>query len=288
MKFHRKLLQSAGVRNLDTDPTVLARMDKVTDDPKVRERLHEWLAGRFEEHRRLVIKDPRMVWFRDVWVDVAGDFDVVPRFVVMLRHPSEVSSSRSKYFNAREVTGVAGWINVALMTEQLTAGSPRALVRYPNLTSDWRTELTRMRDQLGLHLDPAPEQSPHPVDDFIDPSLRRMRPGWENVSVPGYLTDLGDRTFDALGEIADHGESSEASGKLAELRAEYSQVHEDGLAMVNASVERIREQTQRRAAKRARKQVRKKVQSGGGPSPTAESSDSQAPVGGANESNPKG
>lgn len=260
VNFHRNLLRRTGVRTLDTDPTILERMDKVAADDKVRDELRTWLSERLDKHEHLVIKDPRMVWFSALWVSVAQELGVDPAFVVMLRHPSEVSSSRSEYYNAREVTGVAGWINVALMTEKLTSGSPRSLVHYPNLTSDWRTELIRMREQLGLRLDPAPEERPHPIDDFIDPKLRRMKPGWENISVPRHLQELGDRTFDALGSIADHGDSEETSAELEKIREEYAVVHEDALALVNASVKRMREETARKATRRARAKAREKAQ----------------------------
>lgn len=260
VNFHRDLLRKTGVRTLDTDPTVLTRMDAVAADPKIRRQLRTWLEGRLEKNERLVIKDPRMVWFSALWVSVAQELGHDPGFVVMLRHPSEVSSSRSEYYNAREVTGVAGWINVALMTEQLTAGSPRSLVHYPNLTADWRPELIRTRERLGLTLEPAPEQQPHPIDDFIDPKLRRMKAGWENIAVPEHLQVLGDRTFDALGSIADHGDSPEVSAQLEQIRADYAVVHEDALALVNASVKRMREDVARKAAKRARTKARERFE----------------------------
>lgn len=260
VNFHRDLLRKTGVRTLDTDPTVIERMEAVAADEEVREKLRTWLDARLAKHERLVIKDPRMVWFSSLWVSVAQELGQDPGFVIMLRHPSEVSSSRSEYYNAREVTGVAGWINVALMTEQLTAGSPRSLVHYPNLTADWRPELIRTRERLGLVLEPAPEQTPHPVDDFIDPKLRRMKPGWENIVVPTYLQELGDRTFDALGAIADHGDSAETSATLDQIRADYAVVHEDALALVNASVKRMREDVSRKAARRARAKTREKLQ----------------------------
>jgi hypothetical protein len=158
VNFHRRLVRSVGLRPLDQDPEAMRRLEGVLGDQKIRDELHDWLARRLERNGRLVIKDPRMVWFRDLWVDAATRLDVDPRFVIMLRHPSEVSSSRSQFYNSDQVAAVAGWINVALMTERLTAGSPRALVHYPQLTADWRTELTRLRDDLGLILDPPPEQ----------------------------------------------------------------------------------------------------------------------------------
>ena len=95
--FHMELLQSVRVRNLDSDPDAPDAMAPVLGDAKVRAELRTWLEERLSEHERLVIKDPRLVWFRDLWVDVAGDFGQEPGFVLMLRHPSEVSSSRSEY-----------------------------------------------------------------------------------------------------------------------------------------------------------------------------------------------
>lgn len=261
VNFHRQLLQRTGVRTLDTDPQVLERLSGALSEEKNRDEVRDWLAPRLEQHGRLVIKDPRMVWFRDLWVAAAQDLGVDPRFVVMLRHPAEVSASRSNYYDADEIPAVAGWINVALMTEQLTAGSPRRFVHYPNLTADWRTELARLRDDLGLVLDPAPEERPHPVDEFIDPKLRRMKPGWEDSSVPPYLQELGDRTFDVLGDLAEHGDSAAADDlaeRLQALRAEYSRIHSDALALVAPTLKRVREDTTRKVRRRVLAQAAKR------------------------------
>lgn len=256
VNFHRKLLTKVDVRTLDTDPAAFERMATVTGDPAVREELAGWLTGQLQSGDRLVIKDPRLVWFRDLWVDVARDAGVEPGFVMMLRHPSEVSSSRSEYYNAGEVTGVAGWVNVALMTERLTSGSPRALVLYPELTAEWRTQLARVRDQLGIVLDPDTDQRPHPVDEFIDPGLRRMREGWTGSHVPGFLRELGDRTFDALAALAGDQPATQTTPALEGLAQEYAQLHEDCLAIVKARTSRSRVQAARKAARRARAEAR--------------------------------
>jgi hypothetical protein len=257
--FHRRMLGRTGVRTLDTDPTAFERMAKVTGDPKVQATLTRWLGERLEKNPRLVIKDPRLVWFRDLWVHAAREHGVDPQFVMMLRHPSEVSSSRSEYYNIREVTGVAGWINVALVSEQLTHGLPRALVHYPNLTADWRAEMVRLRDGLGLPLDPDPEQKPHPVDDFIDPKLRRMKPGWEGIEVPSYLQELGERVFDVLSVIADQGDAADVADDLAAVRADYATCHDDALALVASHTKRARDDVRRKATKRARAKALKQT-----------------------------
>jgi hypothetical protein len=255
VNWHKALLQRADVRTLDADPDAYDRMAEVLSDPEVRTELRTWLEERLAEHPRLVIKDPRLVWFRDLWVDVARDLGQDPGFVFMLRHPSEVSSSRSEYYDAREVTAVAGWINVALMTERLTQGSPRALVHYPRLTADWRTEAARVRDLLGLELDPAPDVTPHPVDDFIDPTLRRRQPGWEDSQVPAFLQDLGENAFQALSDLADQGDSADRAARLDAVRDAYRTLHQDALDLTRPHAMRDRAAAVAEARRKLRAQA---------------------------------
>jgi hypothetical protein len=256
VNFHRDLLRRIDVRTLDADPDALARLAPVLGESKVRDELRSWLGERLSEHQRLVIKDPRLVWFRDLWVDVAAELGHEPGFVLMLRHPSEVSSSRVEYYDSREVTAVAGWINVALMTEQLTQGSPRALVQYPELMADWRKQANRVRDLLGLQLDPAPDVSPHPVDSFIDLTLRRRLPGWDGSPVPLFLQELGEATFRTLGEVADDGDSPERAARLDELREEYRTLHSDALDLARAHIMRDRSASVREARRKAKAHAR--------------------------------
>ena len=265
VNFHRSLLRRADVRTLDGDPDAMDRMKGVLEDPEVHAKLRTWLETELGEHERLVIKDPRLVWFRELWGDVAGELGHEPGFVFMLRHPSEVSSSRSEYYDAREVTAVAGWINVSLMTERLTQGTPRALVHYPTLTADWRTEVVRVRDLLGLSLEPAPDVTPHPVDDFIDPSLRRRQPGWALSSVPLFLQEIGEATFQALGDVADHGDSPERSARLDELREEFRTLHSDALDLVRAHTTRARTEAVQEARRKARSNALARAQKTGDP-----------------------
>jgi hypothetical protein len=253
LNFHLDLLERAGVRTLDADPDAMDFMAPVLADDSVRDRLRQWLSGRLEKHDRLVIKDPRLVWFRDLWLDTARELGEEPGCVIMLRHPSEVASSRSEFYDSRVVSAVAGWINVALMTEQLTRSVPRLLVRYPSLTADWRSQAVRVREGLGLRLDPAPEVTPHPVDQFIDPTLRRREAGWDEVPIPGFLRELGDATFAALGELADHGESGEHATRLDQLRREYDALHAGALDLVRNHVVRARRQALERAGLRNQK-----------------------------------
>lgn len=267
VNLHRRLLEGNHVANLDASPDALERMSQVTAAPAVREELRVWLAERLEEQPRLVVKDPRTVWFRDLWVETARELGVEPAFVTMLRHPAEVSASRQKYYNnpdevrrADEVSRIAGWINVALLAERVTQGSPRAFVRYTDLVSDWRKALGRLGDTIHLDYNPPLDVAEHPVDGFIDPALHRVHVDWADVAVPGALRDLGERAWQALSRLSDEGESDEITAEIGELRAEYAQMTEDALALSRQAIRR----TVVSARRKARRQLRAELTRQGG------------------------
>jgi hypothetical protein len=251
VNFHKRLLKQSGVMTLDPDPRALERVESLTARPEVRDELRTWLAEKWELDERLVIKDPRLTWFQGLWGELAREQGVDPRFVIMIRPPAEVSASRTTYYKARDVGAVGGWINVALMTEQLTSSSPRCVVSYAQLLKDWRAELGRLETQLDIQLDPGPDTHPHENDTFIEPSLRRMSDGWGNVAVPAHLAELADRVHDVLHRMATDGDAAELSAQAAELREEYADTFKAALTLVRSDA--------KRTAARIRKQTATKV-----------------------------
>ncbi|MCA1981619.1 sulfotransferase family protein [Nocardioides nematodiphilus] len=237
--FDKQRLKAANVGTLDRDPAALDALLSSLEGTDSKARLRAWVEEQLATGERLVLKDPRMIWFQPLWAELATELDFDLKFLIMLRHPSEVSSSRSTYYNAEHVRAVTGWINVALMTERLTRGSDRAFVHYPDLLGDWRREFRRVDGLLGLDLEPSLEEHPHPVDGFLDPSLRRMPSGWDGVVVPGWMRDLADRSFDALKAIADSGEPAD-HGVTDALSAEYNETYEAALEMSRSRHSRMR------------------------------------------------
>ena len=94
--FHRTLLDDSHVCSYDTMPDAEERIARATAKPAVRETLRTWLAERLEQQPRLVVKDPRIVWFRELWLETARELGAQPGFVTMVRHPAEVAASRAK------------------------------------------------------------------------------------------------------------------------------------------------------------------------------------------------
>lgn len=259
--LHKELLQAADVRDLDTAPQALERINEVTASPEVRQRLRDWLGERLVTQPRLVIKDPRTVWFHELWASTCGDLGVEPGYVTMLRHPAEVAGSREKYYQKverednrrKQISRIAGWVNVALIAEQVTQGRPRNFVRYNDLVADWRKTLTQVAETQRLELDPAPDASPHPVDDFIDPTLHRVRTEWESVDVPSWLSDLGERTWLALNALVDHGDTDDDKAAVADVRREYAELIDAATALTSHETRRREHVALTRGRRRGRR-----------------------------------
>ena len=225
VNFDKERLRGVRVGTLDPDPGALDFLHRALDRGDAKAVLAPWIVEQLASGRRLVLKDPRLVWFHRLWTELAGELCFDLGFLMMMRHPSEVSASRSAHYDTAHARAVAGWINVALMTERLTRGDRRAVVHYPDLVADWRRELGRVGGLLDLDLQPSIDQRPHPVDKFLDPSLRRQPHGWDGLSVPAWLRDLADRTFTALNTIAGHGEAVDCA-VLDALTEEYAEAYE--------------------------------------------------------------
>jgi hypothetical protein len=244
VRFHNKLTERAGVHIFDSRPQALDQVHR-TITPRDRERLGEFLAEKAAESDQVVVKDPRTVWVQQLWREVAAEHGLAIRYVSMLRHPAEVVGSRTTYYAGHAegrsaeadrkrrryaVFNVARWVNNSLVNERETRGQPRAFVRYTDLLDDWRPVLTTLRDQLGLRYEFSEDH--HPVDDFIDPALRRHTVTWDELDIPGDLQDVAQAVWEALQPLADHGGvDADGSTRLDGLAERYAQVLADAEAI---------------------------------------------------------
>ncbi|MGH3359104.1 MAG: sulfotransferase family protein [Nocardioidaceae bacterium] len=261
--FHNRLLDRAAVRTLDQSPDARARAERIGAKPGVRKKLHSWLGEALEQAPQLIIKDPRTTWFSQLWVEIAGEHGISPGFVTMLRHPAEVSGSRQTYYGkdtsgaerrADDIVRIGGWINVALGAEQVSRGSGRSFVPYTDLVADWRTTMTRVGKDLDLSYAPGVELEPHPVDEFIDPDLRRIRIDWEDVDIPDNLRDIGERAWQSLSRLAgDDPDDADAVAAVTAVAEDYAELQADASALNRHEVWRTKIETRRRAEKAAAK-----------------------------------
>ncbi|HET7303022.1 MAG TPA: hypothetical protein VFJ12_00560 [Segeticoccus sp.] len=262
--FHQRLIAKADGTALDARPEALERMQRAASTDKAHDELREWLTEQLP-HGDLVVKDPRTFWFRDLWLDVATDLGLQSSYLTMVRHPAEVVGSRDAYYLAKktsreraagEIANLAGWVNCTLLNEYTSRGHRRMFLGYTDLLEDWRSAMGRVASSLELPYDGiadatriGPEH--HPVDDFIDVDLRRVRLTWDDVEVPDWLKEVAERTWKLIsGERGDFSDP-ELQGELDELRARYDQLYADSVALARDEI--------RAAERRARRETRRTV-----------------------------
>lgn len=267
VSFHKEVCAAAGIDGFDSRPTALQRVqDALT--PELRARLVEFLR----EHAsspQVVVKDPRSVWVQRLWKEAAAEVDLEIRYLSMLRHPAEVVGSRTTYYASRadevarlryETINVARWVNSSLVSERETRGEMRAFVPYTELLDDWRPVLSRVADELGLTLNSDLSTADHhPVDDFIDPGLRRHQVTWDDLDAPQELRDVAQQVWDQqLGLCRSHGVDTDASTQLDRLGERYSRILTEAAAISHDTVEEARRDARRAGAREERTRMARK------------------------------
>lgn len=235
--LHGRLLRRGKVQVADSRP---AAWDMAADlaDTEARTQVRRWLEQQFEVADRLVVKDPRSLWFLPLWTEVADELGVEAAFVTMLRPPPETVGSRRTYYN-RELEdphGIASWLNLMTGTEHATRGHRRAFVRYHDLLDDWSPALDRLWRRTGLgETPPTPSEDPGA---FIEPGLRRMRLTWGDLELPERLQTLATEADHCLDALAT-GEAEEDPALLARLdvvRASYVAYYAEAESVAHSSV----------------------------------------------------
>ncbi|HYO40524.1 MAG TPA: hypothetical protein VER39_12815 [Nocardioidaceae bacterium] len=260
--YHKKVLAEAGVRTLDGRPEARELMAAVTGRVDLLDELREWFSDQLAQRGaadQVVVKDPRIVWLRSMWSSVAEDLGVQTRWLTMLRHPAEVVGSRDRHYLAgaddgrrlaRETANLAGWVNVGLTNERASRGDRRVFVHYTDMISDWRASMTGAADRLGLRYDAdLSSREHHPVDDFIDVSLRRVQVTLDDLDVPGNLRTIAETVWSGLDALARDPDDEDAMARLDRAREEYDQLFVHSAALVqdatDFAVQEARRKTRR-------------------------------------------
>jgi hypothetical protein len=236
--FHSRVLAEQRVTLNDSRPAAWKLMAEAA--PSVHDELYAWLREQLDEADEITVKDPRTLWFLDLWTQCAAELGARTSFVTMLRHPAEIVASARKSYGPglTEAGRTAAWINMTLQTEYATRGARRAFVRYDDLLADWLPEIRRVGNELEVPALAAVERVPE-VDAFVDPTLHRNRTTWEDLDVPAPVRELAE-------EVWAHIQAGEPAALDADREA-YVRLYSEAEAIAQCSIMAAR--PIRRAAK---------------------------------------
>lgn len=237
--FHKALLvRDPVVRTLDSRPEA-AGLAATHVTPSDLDELDEWLSEALAAGAPVVVKDPRVFWFHDLWRTAATSRGAEVGFATMLRHPVEVAKSRDTHYTPtdrgerfrrqRATANIAGWVNACLVTEEITRADARVFARYADLLESWRPVVATVSERLGLGLDL--EAGAAAVDAFVEPSLRRSETTWDSVDVPDTLRAVAEATWEQMNLLVDDPDAPAVPAALAAIRADFERLHDHAVGV---------------------------------------------------------
>jgi hypothetical protein len=256
--FHNELLAGIDVTIEDGRPEAWDLTDAIAERDQPLRRLTAWLEEQFAESSRIVVKDPRLAWFIELYRVAARGLDADLRVATMLRHPAEVMRSRELAYGTKtnNTTRAIGWVNMMLGVEAHTRDLPRATVRYDDLLSDWRPAMEQADASLELDLlsDPAAIEV---AGALIDPTLRRSVAEWSELELPPTVLDLASRVYDTYGELVGvpADEQQQVRGTLDELRAEFVAYYDECFDVSRSRTGAHTRRERRKAVRRVREEL---------------------------------
>jgi len=224
--LHTSMLRSAGVHAWDPRPLAWHLVDRAGTDGNALGRIRAWLDIQVTRRGDLVVNDPRLPWFLELWREAAAGTSSRVSCLTTLRPPTEVVVAESEGHQGQDmVDRVSGWINLMLGTELATRATPRAFVRHGDLVHDWDEPVFGTAAALDLPMvDPENVSAVNRVDALLEPWTAGAGATWRDVPVPAPLRTLADDTWSALDTLPDHDDAG-VRAEFDRLRALYPYVY---------------------------------------------------------------
>ncbi len=169
-----------------------------------------------------VIKEPRICRLSTFWIDVFGQMNVSPVFVLPIRNPLEVAASLKIRNGISPGISHLLWLRHVLEAELATRGKPRVFTTYDELLGDWRQLAGKMQAVLALDWPRAIGDASHDVDALLSDSHRHHHEPPARLleePVPGGLR----KAFEIVDRWASSGESSDDFAEIDRIKAEFEE-----------------------------------------------------------------
>lgn len=143
-------------------------------------------------------KDPRMSRLVPIWREALTSLNIDIRVLLAVRHPAEVVASLVSRDRVSPASAMFLWLRYSLDAERDSRGLTRSTQRYENLLADWRKELARIRESLGIRLHDLAPSMEKTIDAFLDRGLRHHHApaAWDKSDDP--IQRLCGDTYQAL------------------------------------------------------------------------------------------
>lgn len=124
----------------------------------------------------IVLKDPRVSRLLPVWREAVEGLGYRCVTVLALRDPGEVAASIRGRNRLQGPTTALGWLAHVLDAESGSRDLPRVVVSLDRLARDWRSEMDRVGQRLGITWPRSLDEAATEISEFLDPRTVHREP----------------------------------------------------------------------------------------------------------------
>lgn len=218
VSINDRLLAAAGSRWNDW-----SKIDCQRDDLKeIAAELPGLIGREFPGVSFFFAKDPRMCRLMPIWLDALEQAGVNASAIIAFRSPAEVAFSLQSRNGLGLLDAQMIWLRHVLDAEVATRSIPRSSVSFSNLLEDWRRELGRVADDLGVSWPTSFVTAGADVDSFLSAELRHFDGRSVAVAPKGVLGGWLETCHRAIGRL--HGQDEKTAIKELDVaRAQFDQ-----------------------------------------------------------------
>lgn len=188
-----------------------------------RQRLKRLLIDEFGDERLIVVKDGRMCRFVPFISSILAELNISPVAVLPVRNPLEVAYSLRRRDGFTLSKSILLWLRHVLDAELHSRQLPRCFLSYEDFLLDWRRQMERVVEKIGIAW-PAPSGSTAvAVDQFLTRDLHRERASLDEFNTHPEITPWARETYGILTKIAAGGESTPLLEQLDAVRTRFDE-----------------------------------------------------------------
>ncbi|CAK0763193.1 O-antigen biosynthesis protein [Gammaproteobacteria bacterium] len=136
------------------------------------QRLVKILATEFTDHQLIGFKDPRICLLLPWWRRVLLQYDLMPSYPIIFRHPLEVAASLEKRNHFSIAKSVLLWMKYMLAAERYTRHQPRFFLSFDQLLMQPIESMTRLTTALQISLPFTLDEQKFAIDRFLEKPLK--------------------------------------------------------------------------------------------------------------------
>ncbi|MFG1411411.1 hypothetical protein V5G24_09870 [Xanthobacter sp. VTT E-85241] len=187
------------------------------------ETARETLEDEFGGAPLIMLKDPRICRLVPFWFEALRATGYTPYALLPIRNPLEVALSLRQRDGLPIAHGLLVWLRYVLDAERTTRATPRDVISWRALLTDWRGTLETASARLNLIWPRVSDFSAAEIDNFLSDTLRRQRIDDPNWRTRPEIHEWVRLAHDALDELTRTPNSNSAMETLDRVRTEFDQ-----------------------------------------------------------------